>query len=107
MPCCVISYGWGAYDLDEVKTIANNEGGVWQEQQPTQSKGVNRVIQAIATAEPATVDPKQQLLANLKKSITKKEMQNYFKSAPVDLQNDQEVRTLAKELQDKFNKEEL
>lgn len=102
-----LAYGWGAYDLDEVKTIANNEGGVWQEQQPAQSKGVNRVIQAIATAEPATVDPKQQLLANLKKSITKKEMQNYFKSAPVDLQNDQEVRTLAKELQDKFNKEEL
>lgn len=98
-----LAYGWGAYDIDEVKTIANSEGGVCQEQQSVQSKGkgVNRVIQAI------TLSPKDELISKLQNSVTKKEMISVFKSASAELQKDQDVKNIAKELQDKFNEGEL
>lgn len=97
-----LAYGWGAYDLEEVKSIASHEGAVMQgEQTVQQNKGANRALKAIANA--ATIADKDLLMEQMRNAINRNELTSVFKSASEELKSDKEIIELGKEISESFN----
>jgi hypothetical protein len=81
------AYGWGAYDVEEAEAVLEGAAVKAQKQE----------VSSVA---------KDELIADMKRAVSRQELVRIFKNAPDDLQKDPDIIQLGKELTNNFiNKE--
>ena len=99
--CASNCYGWGAYDLEEVKSIQSREmvditANVVENSQPVATKAKQLISEKKRT----------RLLTAMKSVKTKDELSDFWRSLDTVYKEDEEFRTTASEIAKVFNEEE-
>lgn len=109
------AYGWGAYDLEEVKEFAHDQAPVQVqanviEQTPKQASMKDRALKSLGVIENED-DPLSEVqqrvhlegfMEQMRKCVNRKDLVTLFKSAPDEIKKNQAVIDLGKELTSQF-----
>lgn len=109
------AYGWGAYDLEEVKELAHDQALVQVQanvidQTPKQTSMEDRALKSLGVIENED-DPLSEVqqrvhlevfMEQMRKCVNRKDLVALFKSAPDEIKKNQAVIDLGKELTSQF-----
>lgn len=104
------AYGWGAYDIEEVERIAGRTLDVEVSEVPAQTHKataktrMTKAMSLVNKLDSVEVDEtKTLLIEQMKKAVTREELVSIFKNTTAELQKDEDIINLGKQLTSELN----